>query len=196
MGLLQSPINIAGNAPRSPAMLTFSYQNSRMNVINNGHTVQVNYDPGSTLTINGKVHRLAQFHFHVPGEHLIDGVAPAMEMHLVHMADDGALAVVAVLFDIAEPDNAFLAQFWDVLPGEGREVDAGIVANVAAAFETGSPRFSYVGSLTTPPCSEGVSWYVLAERETVSREQLAEFVELLGFNARPVQPLGVRQISL
>lgn len=194
-GLAQSPINIPGTAAPSTLDLAFDYRDTTLHVVNNGHTIQVNYAAGSTLTVDGKIYEIEQFHFHVPSEHLVEGVAAPIEMHIVHVAEDGSLAVVGVLFDFAEEDNAFLARFWDGLPAhEGTATLPGTV-NVGTAFDTAGHVFSYSGSLTTPPCLEGVSWFVMEEHQTVSTAQVGHFVELLGMNARPVQPLNDRALG-
>ena len=194
-GRNQSPINIPSGAALTTASLQFSYGESQLHIVNNGHTIQVNYDQGSVLSIDGKEYGVAQFHFHSPSEHTIEGVAAAFVMHVVHVADDGALAFVGVLFDVGEDDNPFLAEFWRFLPDEGIEFRRSTTINVAAAFDTGGGLFSYGGSLTTPPCSEDVAWFVTQEHQTISKGQLGEFVSIVGLNARPVQPLNGRAIG-
>lgn len=195
VGLRQSPIDIPGDAPLSTVDLAFNYQPSAINVVNNGLTIQVNYDPGSTIIVDGKTYAVAQFHFHVPSEHTIDGVHAPIEMHVVHVADDGALAVVGFLFDFADEDNPFLARFWGDAPAAGETTTVPGEINVADAFDAAGGKYSYSGSLTTPPCSEGVSWFVMADHLTVSRDQVAQYVDLLGMNARPTQPLNERAIG-
>ena len=196
VGRRQSPVTLPADAPPTSLALGFAYAPTALNIVNNGHTVQVNHDAGSTLTVDGKPYTILQFHFHTPSENTVLGVAVAMEMHIVHAADDGALAVVGVLFDIGEADNPFLATFWDGLPTAGVETRIDGVVNVADAFDPSDGITSFAGSLTTPPCSEGVTWLMVKQHETVSKVQLAEFVELIGFNARPTQPLNDRDFGM
>lgn len=195
VGLEQSPIDFPAGAAMSEVDLVFDYRPTALHVVNNGHTIQLNYDPGSTLTVDGKAYAVLQFHFHVPSEHTVEGVASPLEMHIVHRADDGALAVVGILFDFTEADNAFLAPFWNAMPGAEEAVELPGALNVADAFDPAGGKYAYRGSLTTPPCSEGVSWFVMADHQSVSTAQVAAFVALLGMNARPTQapndrPLG------
>jgi len=191
IGQQQSPIDIPADLPPTGVDLAFDYEETGLHIANNGHTILVAYDPGSAIRLGGKIFAVAQFHFHVPSEHTIEGVAAPLEMHIVHQAADGALAVIGVLFDFAEDDNPFLAEFWDDLPAEG-EIERPGSINIAAAFDPAGPFFAYPGSLTTPPCSEGVSWLVMADHQTVSKEQVADFVAILGLNARPTQPANTR----
>ncbi|MCW5713013.1 MAG: carbonic anhydrase family protein [Bauldia sp.] len=195
VGLEQSPIDIPADAAMSEVDLVFDYRPTALHVVNNGHTIQLDYDAGSTLAVDGKAYSVLQFHFHVPSEHTVEGVASPLEMHIVHRADDGALAVVGVLFDFAAADNGFLAPFWSDLPAAGETVDLPGEINVADAFDPAGGRYGYRGSLTTPPCSEGVSWFVMAGHQSVSTAQVAAFVALLGMNARPTQEPNARQIG-
>lgn len=191
-GKRQSPVNLPADAPHTALALDFAYAPTALNIVNNGHTVQVNHDAGSTLSIDGKPYEIQQFHFHAPSENAVLGVASAMEMHIVHAADDGALAVVGILFDLAKTDNPFLAAFWDNLPGHGEETSVEHTVSVGDAFDASGGITSFTGSLTTPPCSEGVTWLMVKRHEGVSKAQLADFVGLIGFNARPPQPLNGR----
>lgn len=193
-GREQSPISIPSDSATGSGDLQFAYKETGIHVLNNGHTIQVNYDPGSKLGIGGKNYELSQFHFHAPSEHSIDGVLAALEMHLVHVDVDGNMAVVGVLFDIAEDDNAFLDRFWTLVPKVGHELSTNKKFNIAVAFNSDAPKYMYKGSLTTPPCSENVNWYVVKERQALSKEQLARFVSVIGMNNRPVQPLLDREI--
>lgn len=193
VGLEQSPIDLPADAGPSRVDLVFDYGPTGLHVVNNGHTIQLDYDPGSTLTVDGKAYAVVQFHFHVPSEHTVEGVASPLEMHIVHRADDGALAVVGVLFDFAEADNGFLAPFWNDLPAAEETVDLPGTINVADAFDPAGGTYGYRGSLTTPPCSEGVSWFVMAGHQSVSTAQVAGFVALLGMNARPTQDPNQRR---
>lgn len=193
-GAQQSPIDIPASATVTPASgLALAYQESGLKLVNNGHTVQANVDAGSTLTLKGKTYELKQFHFHAPSEHKINGKAFAMEMHLVHQASDGSLAVVGVLFEEGT-ENAFLKSFWSRLPAKGApDVTADARQRVESALPADRSSFSYAGSLTTPPCTEGVSWVVLKTPVTASKEQLELFKEKVELpTARPVQPVNGR----
>ncbi len=194
-GKEQSPISIPADSATATGHLQFAYKDSEIKVLNNGHSIQVNYDPGSTLAIGGEIYELAQFHFHAPSEHAIGGVLAALEMHLVHVDVDGNMAVVGVLFDIAEDDNAFLNNFWKIMPDAGLEVRTDKKFNVAAAFNVDAPKYLYAGSLTTPPCSEKVKWHVMKEHQSLSKRQLAKFILVIGMNSRPIQPVFDRKIG-
>ncbi|MGF1501480.1 MAG: carbonic anhydrase [Paracoccaceae bacterium] len=190
-GSRQSPVSLPAAAERAAGVVMFDYRPTPIEILNNGHTVQVNHAPGSRIEVGGKYFELKQFHFHAPSEHVIDGVPAALEMHLVHAAEDGSLAVIGQLFDFGD-ENAWLAPIWADLPDEGpAEARVGELL-VTELIDTDGEMIRYSGSLTTPPCSEGVSWFVFAEHAEVSRAQVAAFVELLGYNARPPQPLNDR----
>jgi len=194
-GTSQSPIDIAGDSATKEGGLTFNYQpTSLSSVVNNGHTIQVNYDAGSTLETDGKTFNLAQFHFHAPSEHTQDGAPAPMEVHLVHKSDEGELAVVGVWFD-ADEENPFLAQIWGQIPTEEGEVSLEGTVNVLDVVPVEAPYYTYSGSLTTPPCSEGVNWFVVNQRNAASQEQVDQFVSVIGNNARPTQPLNGRVVS-
>jgi len=171
------------------------YQATPLKVVNNGHAIQVNYGAGSTLTVDGKTYHLAQFHFHSPSEHTQDGKPYAMEAHLVHKADDGSLAVVGVFLKEGK-ENPFLARIWGHLPTEvNHEMTvAGTEVNVADLLPAKKAFFNYSGSLTTPPCSEGVTWLVMDRSVEVSKAQADKFRGLIHENARPVQPLNDRKV--
>src|SRR5687768_13242225 len=121
-GRAQSPIDVAIADPADLANVTFSYQPAELTIVNNGHTVQVNYPPGSTITVDEKSFELAQFHFHAPSEHRINGVAAAAELHLVHRASDAALAVVGILLTEGEANAALAPVFANLPTTAGRAV--------------------------------------------------------------------------
>lgn len=192
----QSPINIDNTVLGTPADIVFNYSEAPLIVVNNGHTVQVNYEKGSTVNINGQEYELLQFHFHTPSEHTLSGRAAAMELHFVHRNEEGKLAVVGVMMEKGKAHPS-IDTIWQHIPGAG-ETNAveGVTMNVASLLPNGSTYYSYSGSLTTPPCSEGVSWNVLAKPIQVSEEQIAAFEQLYQVNARPVQPTNGRIIEL
>lgn len=195
-GRSQSPIDIGRAAHADAAAPRMQYGATPLKIVNNGHTVQVNYGPGSTLVTDGKTYRLLQFHFHSPSEHHVSGKPQAMEAHLVHQAEDGSLAVVGLLLQEGDA-NPFLEKIWPGIPSEvGHEVEvAGVTVNVADLLPARPGFFHYSGSLTTPPCSEGVRWFVIDEPGTVSKAQVERFLGAVPENARPVQPLNGRVVE-
>jgi carbonic anhydrase len=194
-GTRQSPVDIRAAAPHHGPAVALSYETSPLRLVNNGHTVQVNYADGSTLTVDGKTYSLAQFHFHSPSEHTRDGEHAVMEAHLVHQADDGSLAVVGVFLKEGA-ENPMIARIWDHLPDAvNHEVHVPEVrVNVADLLPAELAYLNYDGSLTTPPCTEGVTWLVVDGSVEVSRAQADRFLALIHPNARPVQPLNDRAV--
>lgn len=188
LGRMQSPLNIADAVPAHGDPIVFDYGPAPLNIVNNGHTVQVNYAPGSGITVSGRRYELIQFHFHAPSEHSIAGRLAAMEMHLVHRNEASQLAVVGVLMGIGS-ENSALREIWAHVPEEkspARTI-AGVLIDAGDLLPADTSYYRYMGSLTTPPCSEGVSWFVLAGHVTVGRSQLAEFTRRVGANNRPLQ---------
>jgi len=188
-GSAQSPIDLGVAHEGRLPNLRISYLTTELDVVNNGHTIQVNINNGSKLTINGKVYTLLQFHFHSPSEHVVNGYAYPMEAHFVNKAADGTLAVIGVFIKEGE-HNRTLQKIWDVAPhGEG-EAHSDIRINPSKLLgDEDDEYYGYQGSLTTPPCSEIVTWNVLEEPIEASREQIDHFISLLheGHNARPTQ---------
>ncbi|CAN1211579.1 carbonic anhydrase [Tumidithrix helvetica PCC 7403] len=196
IGKEQSPINIAGAAKGSPAKIVFHYSPAPLVVFNNGHTIQVNYAKGSTVTIDGNEYELLQFHFHTPSEHTIDGKASAMELHLVHRNTAGKLAVVGIMLDEGS-ENPLINEIWQNIPAAGKTNKVSDrTINAADFLPKSKAYFSYNGSLTTPPCSESVKWNVLVEPITVSEAEIDVFQKLYQVDARPVQPTNGRVITL
>ena len=195
-GLKQSPINVYRSKTSSSPILKTNYKATPLTIVNNGHTVQVNYATGSTLTVGTKKYRLLQFHFHTPSEHLKDGRSYPLEGHLVHIDDFGGLAVLGVFLKEGDTTNAFLKPIFDNLPKTEGEVKtvSGVNVNVTGLLPRDREYYGYSGSLTTPPCSEGVSWMVLENTVTVSKAQLEQFRAIFHGNARPEQPLNGRTI--
>ncbi len=192
-GRMQSPIDLTGAVNATPPALTFAYKPSPLTIVNNGHTIQVDYAPGSTLSVDGEAFELLQFHFHAPSEHSVDGARAPMEVHLVHKSAAGTLAVIGVLMD-AGAANAVLAPVWEHMPHEpGRADVADATIDAAALLPPDTERyFRYKGSLTTPPCSEGVRWFVMTERISLVEASIAAFEDTAGPNARPIQALNER----
>lgn len=202
-GRQQSPINI--EMPRhgeNQEELTFHYQPTPLTVRNNGHTIQVNYQEGSYLRLNGKSYKLRQFHVHDPSEHHIDGKTYPMEMHLVHQDDAGHTLVVGLLLAFGKENLAFSRTGdWlerhkgQRLPSKEGEVFTDAPFNLMDLIPSNTHHFSYHGSLTTPPCSEGVQWIVLKTPIEISKVQGERFITTIGPNARPLQPLEGREIK-
>ena len=196
-GNKQSPVDISNTkaAAHNLSPIKFSYKESGLKIINNGHTIQVNYGQGSSITFDGKTYDLLQFHFHSPSEHTSNGKAHNMEAHLVHKNQDGELAVVGVFLTKGK-QNDFIETLWAHLPEKvGKEEAAENVRIQAAQLLPADQSFyRYQGSLTTPPCSEGVVWSVMETPVEVSEEQISRFTAAIHDNARPVQPLNERVI--
>ena len=195
LGKVQSPIDIRDAKAADLPAIKFDYKPAPLKVIDNGHTIQVNYAPGSTIDVGGKRYELVQFHFHKPSEEKIDGKAYAMVAHLVHKGDDGTLAVVAVLLDLGS-DNPTLHTIWSHLPKQKqKEVATTATIDAAALLPADKGYYTFPGSLTTPPCSEGVRWFVLKTPMTVAASELTAFAKLYPMNARPTQPVNGRAIE-
>ena len=198
IGKTQSPIDIQDSAAKKSDLppISFDYKLSPLKIIDNGHTIQVNYAPGSSITVQGKQYELVQFHFHRPSEEKINGRGYDMVAHLVHKDQDGNLAVVAVLLKIGGA-NKLIQTLWDALPRKKDEEEVKSVAvNVADLLPANkSAYYTFTGSLTTPPCSEGVTWFVLKSPMTISEQQVLRFARLYSMNARPTQPLNGREIG-
>jgi len=193
----QSPIDIPEGVPaREYAALEVDYASSALNILNNGHTVQVNYDAGSKITLAGTEYALRQFHFHAHSEHQVAGRSWPLELHLVHQNAQGGLAVVGI-FIKEGAENAALANVFDNLPatlGAAKTVP-GATVQAEAFWPSDHAMWRYDGSLTTPPCSEGVKWHVLRTPIEASSAQIASFTRLFHDNARPIQQLAGRVIN-
>jgi len=193
-GKSQSPIDIAGPVKAGLETVSFDYKQSKLNAVNNGHTVQVNYDKGSSIKINGVNYDLVQFHFHDPSEHTVNGKSYVMEIHLVHRNANGELAVVSVLIENGAENPAFKALWANLPSGAGEKKDLAETINAADFLPSARTFYHYAGSLTTPPCSEGVSWFVIEKPIQMSEAQIARFREIIKGNNRPVQPLNGRKV--
>ena len=193
-GANQSPLDLADFVDADLPPIDFRYARSGTAIVNNGHTVQVESGDGSEITLDGRVYRLLQFHFHAPSENRIEGVEFPMEVHFVHVGPDGGLAVIAVMFAAGE-HNAALAQSWRHMPGTGEEHVFDAPIDPAALLPEARDYYRFNGSLTTPPCTEGVIWLVMKAPTSASSEQIAAFADALrGPNNRPVQPRNARLV--
>ena len=202
----QSPIDlrdaeVVDHAPMlhdyEPSSLQIIRHEHVVDVVDNGHTIQVDYDDGSTLQVGADRYELAQFHFHAPSEHTIDGRRFPMEMHLVHRSASGGFAVLGVLIEEGAHHPAF-DPFWGRLPqrpGERLHLEH-VQVDIDDLLPESQATYRYRGSLTTPPCSEGVRWFVAVEPIALSAAQIDAFTSIIHGNARPVQPLGPRAVTM
>ena len=194
LGLLQSPIDIRDPKVAELPPIRFDYRPSPLRVIDNGHTIQVNFAPGSSIVVGGESYTLLQMHFHKPSEERIAGKAYAMVAHLVHRDAAGRLAVVAVLLEPGAA-SAAIATLWENLPAEkGKESAVAVMFDAAGLLPAERGYFTFEGSLTTPPCSEQVRWFVLKAPVSLDEAQVAAFARRYPMNARPVQPLHGRAV--
>ncbi|MDE0193149.1 MAG: carbonic anhydrase family protein [Gammaproteobacteria bacterium] len=196
IGNRQSPIDIVGATPADVPVVAFHYQPMKLEVRNNGHTIEVASTSENWIDIDGARYDLTQFHFHTPGEHTVEGRPFDMEVHLVHRNAAGTLAVVGVLVRRGD-EHPVLDALAEQLPKPGESLS--IEEEKVAAFKLlprASRIFRYEGSLTTPPCSEGVQWLVLQTPVEISDAGLAAFEAILGNNSRPVQPLNGRELLI
>jgi carbonic anhydrase len=193
-GKQQSPIDISGAVATNLPTIQFAYHPSKIDLVYNGHTVEEVEDKASSLQVGDEQFVLQQFHFHSPSEHTVDGKHFAMEMHLVHQSDSGKIAVVAVLIEEGEDNPAFDA-VWDYLPNAAnRERKSSTTIDAVVLLPENHKYYSYQGSFTTPPCTEEVSWMVLATPVELSKVQIEKFQAIIHGNNRPVQPLNGRTI--
>jgi carbonic anhydrase len=194
-GSRQSPIDIRDGIKVDLEALRFDYKPTAFRVIDNGRTVQVNLAPGNTIEVAGRRYGLLQFHFHRPSEERVDGRQFDMDVHLVHKDPEGRIAVVAVLLERGSAQPV-VQSVWNNLPLEkGEEVPARTLLDLDALLPAQRGYFTYIGSLTTPPCSEGVLWMVMKQPVAVSPEQVAIFERFYPMNARPIQSASGRLIK-
>lgn len=192
-GRQQSPIDIDDSVSARQPPPEISWIRRPDTIVNNGHTVQLNFGEGNRLRIGEQTYTLKQFHFHHPSEHLIKNKRFAMEAHFVHAASDG-LAVIGVLMIAGEP-NAVFKKIVSTMPSEaGPAVPADPAVDPRRLLPNRRAYFRYEGSLTTPPCSETVNWIVLAQPIEVDEADIARFGKLFPMNARPIQPRDRRFI--
>jgi len=206
-GQNQSPIDITAAAAGDLDEIVFSYTPSPIQVKNNGHTIQFDYKGGSFITVGGKRFDLAQFHFHSPSENTIQGKAFPMEVHLVHKSAEGELAVVGIMMNAVEQKEKAAGghgeggDAWGLVLGalpaaNGLNLTSETTIDAAQLLPHDRSYYHWMGSLTTPPCSEGVRWFLLKEPVGVDARQVARFRTIFDNNARPVQPLNARNLYL
>jgi carbonic anhydrase len=194
-GKRQSPIDIRDGIGVDLEPIKFEYVPTFFRIINNGHTVKVSVGQGSRMTVMGRTFDLVQFHFHRPSEERVNGRGFEMVAHLVHKDLDGRLAVVAVLIERGQPSN-LVQTLWNNLPLEQNDDYAPNASiDVSNLLPQDPGYYTYMGSLTTPPCSEDVLWMVMKQPIQLSPDQIAIFARLYPHNARPVQPDNERLIK-
>lgn len=195
LGHQQSPIDIRETKKADLPPILFDYKPSPLRIIDNGHTVEVDYASGSSISVGGKTYQLIQFHFHHPSEEQIHGKKSELEMHLVHSDAEGHKAVVAVLINSGR-SNDFLQSIFGHVPHEkAKEVELDEVTVDATKLLPGTRSYyTFPGSLTTPPCSENVTWFVLKNPVEASSSQIKIFAKVYKNDARPVQPLAGRTV--
>jgi carbonic anhydrase len=194
-GKNQSPIDLADFTDADLPPIEFSYSSDAKEIVNNGHSVQANYAAGSSISVDGHEYSLLQFHFHSPSENHIKGKSFPMEGHLVHADKDKNLAVVAVMFEEGKASGA-MADLWEQMPSKaGDKATLSSSVNALTLLPENRDYYSFNGSLTTPPCSEGVKWMVMKQPVSVSNDQVEAFKRVMGHpNNRPVQPVNARAI--
>lgn len=201
-GKEQSPIDLAAGVtkPQDLPDLVFAYKPTLLAMTNPGHTVRMNYGAGSALGRTGTTtaSALVQFHFHTPSEHTVDGASYPMEAHLVHVDAAGKPAAVVAVLILAGREHAGLARAFQALPAKSGDnfAPAGVMVDARTLLPADKTFFTYAGSLTTPPCTEGLTWYVLKTPIELSPAQIGAFTKLehLAHTNRPVQSLGGRAV--
>lgn len=195
-GKRQSPIDIKGaKKDATLAPIQIDYKPSPLKIVDNGHTIKIDYAAGSSVTVGGKKYPLTQFHFHKPSEEEIAGKKYAMVIHLVHELPDGAVVVALLVKSGAE--NPLIQKLWANLPKtEGKEIEvAGVTIDAADLLPADRNYYNFGGSLTIPPCGEGVNWFVMKTPIEMSAAQIAVFAKHYPMNARPIQPANGREIK-
>ncbi|MFG6177514.1 carbonic anhydrase [Halomonas sp. THAF12] len=191
----QSPVNIVAPLEADFPIPVLDYPVVGNSVLHDGHTLKVEFPTGNTLAVADRSYRLRQLHFHVPAEHRIEGRTFPMEAHLVHEAEDGRLAVLAVLFELGEPSQAVTALLAQAPGAQGERVALSDGVDARSLLGDDLDVYRLNGSLTTPPCSEGVLWWVAKRPRSIGESQLEEMSRRIGeANNRPLQPLNARRL--
>ena len=191
-GKLQSPIDLIWKKQSGQRSLIFYYTSTTYDVVDNGHTIQVNVPAGNYAEIDGKRFELVQFHFHAASEHTFSGKHFPLEAHFVHKNKEGKLAVVGVMFEAGKADPNLAKIFHNVPKKAGEKIEVSSTVNPISLIPSNHSHYQYMGSLTTPPCSEGVNWTVLNTPKEISEEQIQIFNEYYAHNNRPLQAIHER----
>jgi carbonic anhydrase len=194
-GSAQTPIDIVNPNPVNLADPAFTYTPGPVTIHNNGHTVQADATPGGAMAIDGGEFPLVQLHYHAPSEHTINGESVPVEMHFVHKTATDEIAVVGVMVSQGDTDNTAWAPFVDALGVEEGDAEVEATFDWRAMLPASSSTIRYAGSLTTPPCTEGVQWFIMADPVELSAAQISAFEAAHLGNNRPVQPLNGRDIE-
>ena len=196
IGKEQSPIDISTKQVEKAALpaIKAAYKDAAGEIVNNGHTIQVNLNDAGSATVPSGEYQLLQFHFHGPSEEKIDGKNFPLVAHLVHRNAAGNLAVIGVLFKVGK-ENAALKDVFASMPAKEGKAELKGKLNASAMLPANMGYYAFKGSLTTPPCSEGVAWQVLKTPVELSAAQLKAFTSIYKMNARPVQPLNGRKVQ-
>jgi carbonic anhydrase len=194
-GKNQSPINLTNFIEADLSPLEFNYQGSPTEILNNGHTIQINYPRGSKYTVHQKEFELWQFHFHAPSEHLIEGKSFPLEAHFVHFDKKGNLSAIAVML-VEGSENHLLKKLWEKMPlkkGDKHKLSAEL--NPLGLFPENKSYYLYNGSFTSPPCTEGGFWVIMKSPVSVSKQQVEMLMDVMHHpNNRPVQPVNARPV--
>jgi len=191
----QSPIDIRNAVKADLPALQFNYSAAAPVFVNNGHTIQINLPAGQSLTVGDKTYELLQFHFHTPSEEALNGKHTAMVGHFVHKNAAGELGVIGILMQPGKTNAAFAPVFAH-LPRQGEKVTVDdLKLDLPAMLPADKGYYAFAGSLTTPPCSEGVNWMVMKQPITLGAEQIKAFRRVFNANARPIQALNGRVIQ-
>ncbi len=185
-GKEQSPIDLPAASDANITQVSVNYGASEAKIVNKGYTVQADFESGFTMTSGETEYGLVQFHMHTPSENTIAGKAFPLTAHLVHATEGGDLAVLGLMFEEGEANPQLQAML--------DNVDGAVSIDLAAMLPASLDVYNFAGSLTTPPCSEGVNWHVATTPVTASKEQIEALNGLMGNNARPVQPLNDRKL--
>jgi len=194
-GKLQSPFDIKADIDAKLLPIDFTYGALPISVVNNGHTLQVNtIDNSNKIEVSGHTFALKQFHFHTPSEYTIDGKEFPMELHFVHASDEGNFAVIGVMMEEGEA-NPTIDALWESAPAEkGEKTTEGAKFDLVSLLPEQHNYLRFMGSLTTPPCTEGINWHMLQTPITVSKAQIEKFKTIFPHNARPLQPENNRLV--
>ncbi|MET0343427.1 MAG: carbonic anhydrase family protein [Polyangiales bacterium] len=193
----QSPIDLSSKSASEEDLPNVSpeYGESAIAIRNTGHTVQFDYDVGGTLVVGDTTYELQQFHFHAQSEHTLDGAHRELELHLVHKSAEGKLLVLGVFIEPGAANATLSAAGWDDLPLDANQSFSQPARHFdARTLIPGGATYRYEGSLTTPPCTEQVSWIVYEKPITMSRAQIRKFLDAYDRDFRPTQPLGTRAL--